>query len=262
MHGRQPASTVLMFKHRRVRQLEQRVESLIGLLESKGQVTRDIPILPNTTGSTESPTSAGPSTASPHPRVNSTDTTDTPDSDSNEEEDEFEVFDPVASGLINDARATDLLHRFRDTFVLSFPFVVVPCSIDAETLRHDQPFLFHAIMAVMTYETPSTQMTLVDEFRNQIASRIIKQSHRSLEILQELLINAAWYHLYYKSKHQALATVVQLCVAMVQDLDLSRKPKIKTMNHVHRSTTESSPKVDRTAAEKRAFLGTYVLAVA
>jgi hypothetical protein len=55
-----------------------------------------------------------------------------------------------------------------------------------------------------------------------------------------------------------MAIVVQLCVAMVQDLNLSKSPKEKTRRLT--KLEEQSGMIlntDRLSAERRAFLGAY-----
>jgi len=69
------------------------------------------------------------------------------------------------------------------------------------------------------------------------------------------------YHFFYNPIEQQMAIMLQLCVAMVQDLGLSRNPRGKARKIIlgeygHRPTHEQS------LAEKRAFLGTYYLTAA
>jgi hypothetical protein len=173
---------------------------------------------------------------------------------------QIDAYDPIEAGMITEERASLLLKEFKESFILSFPFVVVPASENVETVRRHQPFLFLAIMATMTFETPTIQHALVEEFKSQIASRIIGYSHKSLEILQGLLVYAAWYHFFYKPKNQQLSVVIQLCVAMTQDLSLAKDQKDKArMLDPRRSPREA---IERVSAEKRAFLGTYFVVAA
>lgn len=135
--------------------------------------------------------------------------------------------------------------------------------MDVNTLRQRQPFLFHSITAVMAYGTPSKQRLLATELKNQIASRIIGHSHKSLEILQGLLVYGAGSYFFYQPENQQLAIVLQLCVAMVQDLGLSKNPKA-TMRKPNSSEDQCGTafNTERLAAENRALLGTYFLTVA
>ncbi|KAF2652369.1 hypothetical protein K491DRAFT_577449, partial [Lophiostoma macrostomum CBS 122681] len=154
------------------------------------------------------------------------------------------VYEPVAAGALDHDYAEFLFHQFRDSVMPHFPFVVIDASVSVDSLRQQQPFLFHAIMAVMTYATPSIQDVLNEELQKQIASRIFIQGHKSLEILQGLLVHVAWYHYLHDPKKQQLGTILQLCVAQVLDLGLSRN---------------RNSKLERSPEEKRAYLGTYYM---
>jgi hypothetical protein len=58
---------------------------------------------------------------------------------------------------------------------------------------------------------------------NQITSKIIRDAERSLDLLQGLLVYAAWYrHPLHIGKREAVM-FVQLCTTLVYDLDLDKK---------------------------------------
>ncbi|KAH7130240.1 hypothetical protein B0J11DRAFT_429636 [Dendryphion nanum] len=154
------------------------------------------------------------------------------------------TYDPVELGLIDRPRANSLLKLFKTSFTPSFPFVVVPAATDLDTFRRQKPFLFHAIMTIMTFKTPALQKRLASDLLEQISSRIILRSHKSLEIVQGLLVFSGWYHFFYRPECQQMANTIQLCVAMVQDLGLTKRGNGSDTN-------------GRSAAEKRALLGTF-----
>ncbi|KAF2475440.1 uncharacterized protein BDR25DRAFT_279503 [Lindgomyces ingoldianus] len=171
-----------------------------------------------------------------------------------------DTFDPIEAGLLDQRGASMLLEEFRNVCSWSFPFVIIPEATNVDDLRHRRPFLFHALMTTMTYKTPAIQRVLAEELRAQIASRIITHSHKTLEILQGLLVHAAWYHFFFRAYNQQLAIILQLCVAMIQDLGLSRNPKEKSRNLTLSEHHTGMPfKTQRSADEKRAFLGTFYL---
>jgi hypothetical protein len=240
------------------------VDSLIGLLTPMGQATSAVPNSHPTTVSSDSCESEHSVTGCPHATataivIASTDyvtPADTPDEHS-ECSDAGEFYDPVDAGILDRTSADSLLNKFRADWISSFPFVVIPDSFDVDILRRRQPFLFLAVMAVMTYETPKCQLALSEAFKQQMASRIISQSHKSLEILQGLLVYAGWYHCFYRPETQQIAVILQLCVAMVYDLGLSKNPGDRRNRMMF--CDKVSP--ERTIAETRAFLGTYYLSV-
>ena len=134
------------------------------------------------------------------------------------------------------------------SFTPSFPFVIVPATTDFDIFRRRNRLLFHAIMAVMTFSTPVLQRRLSDDFMDQISSRVILKCHKSVEILQGLLVYSAWYHFFYRPESQHIANLLQLAIAMIQDLGLTKQ---------HNGQDRS----ERSAAEKRALLGTYYMNV-
>ncbi|KAF1935721.1 hypothetical protein EJ02DRAFT_415320, partial [Clathrospora elynae] len=140
--------------------------------------------------------------------------------------------------------------------MISFPFVVV--EADALKLRQQQPFLFHAIMTATTGTTPHIQCVLGDEFKRQIAYSI-EHSKKSLEVLQGLLVYGAWYTAFYRPATQQIAIIVQLCVALVQDLEFSSNQKKRVRPAAMKQYEQAVP--SDPLAGKRAFLGTYFLAV-
>ncbi|KAF2831676.1 hypothetical protein CC86DRAFT_142368 [Ophiobolus disseminans] len=234
----------------RVRQLEQRVESLIDLIATKNttSTTPDSSTAPVqvVTPDSSAPTDGAPPDSPPIPAPRYW-----------VESPKFKTFDPVEAGLLDEQHAYRLVEEFKTSFVESFPFVII--EGDGSILQQQQPFLFHAILAVTSYATPRIQYRLSEELRRQLA-RIIEHSQKGLEILQGLLVYGAWYHAFFHPSNQQLAIIVQLCVALVQDLGLSRRTKPKPGKWaVTDCSMNERPK--GSLAEKRAYLGTFFLNV-
>jgi hypothetical protein len=236
---------------RRVRHLEQRVESLINLLAVRNidVITKDadniIPVQTTTPESTAATDAA------------SQDSSALPLSQYWIEAAAFQAYDPVEAGIIDENDAYRLVEEFRSSFISTFPFVVV--DEDGPTLRSREPFLFHAILTVTAYNTPRIQHMLQGELRIQLA-RIVERSRKSLGILQGLLVYGAWYHAFYHPASQQLATIVQLCVALVHELGLSRNRKVKPGKWPVAEVAILS-RSKGLLAEKRAYLGSYFLNV-
>jgi hypothetical protein len=177
---------------------------------------------------------------------------------SNSDKSDTYLYDPVEAGIISSESAAGLLKTYR-SWDVSFPFVILEEEVTVNDLRRQQPFLFLAIMTVTTYATPSRQRTLLEKLKSQIAHRVIENSEKGLEIIQGLLIYVAWYIFFFKHQSQQLSIIAQICVAMVYDMQLS-KEQWQKMPPGSEGTREAG-KGERTAAEKRAYLGTYYFAV-
>ncbi|KAH7093732.1 hypothetical protein FB567DRAFT_588155 [Paraphoma chrysanthemicola] len=163
----------------------------------------------------------------------------------------FAEYDPVEAGLLQEDDAFKLLEEFRAENAQFFPFVLVDQSISANEFRHQQPFLFLSIMAVMSYRTPSIQNAIADAFKEQVALRFMECSLKGLEAVQALLVHAAYYQFFYRPGKQQLALIVQMCVATTQDLGLAIKCRDRDI---------SPSSVHFSLAENRALLGTYYIA--
>jgi hypothetical protein len=168
---------------RRVRQLEQRVESLIDLIAAKNT---DAPVKASDnalSAQVVTPDSTAPTDAALH---------DSPREQLAQhwtKSAAFSAYDPIDAGVIDEQHAYRLVHDFQRDFVLAFPFVVV--DVDGPTLRHQEPFLFHAILTVTAINTPCIQHTLSEQLRHQIG-RMVEHSRKTLGTLQGLLVYAGW----------------------------------------------------------------------
>jgi hypothetical protein len=240
----------------RVRQLEQRVESLIDLIAAKNTDAPVTSVTENTVPTQiVTPESSAESNAPPNAATDALHLKKLapPWLDVAA----YQNYDPVTAGLIEEQHAYRLIDEFKESFVWAFPFVVV--EVDGPALRRQEPFLFHAILTVTAYNTPGLQYVLSDKLRHEIG-RIVEYSRKSLGILQGLLVYGGWYHGFYHPMTQQLTVVVQLCVALVHDLGLSKTTKAKPGKWPISDCGTGRPK--GTLAEKRAFLGTYFLSVA
>jgi hypothetical protein len=161
------------------------------------------------------------------------------------------AYDPIDAGLLNEAEANMLLDEFRHSFTEQFPFIVLDPSRIVQTLRREQPFLFLSIMASTSYRRPMTQRMLASKFRDQVGAHISACTLQGLEILQGLLIHAAYFQCFYMPGAHHLAVIMQLCVAVAQNLGQSSNA---------RTAHDMGPKSERSAADKRALLGTYYMA--
>jgi hypothetical protein len=241
-------------------QLEQRVETLMGMLSASGAG-------PELLSQARAAAPTDPASNSPDSDT-SPQREDTPGASSSEafvepfnansaglfdEENKFTAYDPVDAGILQGSEATELLDEFRRDYTDCFPFVVVDSALDVDTLRQEQPFLFLSIMSIMAYRKPSIQRALGEAFRRQIGTRIVGSSHKGLEMLQGLLLYSAYYHYYYRPRQQQLVLMTQMCVALAQELRLSIKAKSRGFS--------DAPSI-LTRAESRAMLGTFYIAAA
>jgi hypothetical protein len=94
-------------------------------------------------------------------------------------------------------RANILLERFRTTAVY-FPYVIVPPTIDAETLLKERPFLYKSIMAAVEGNLHD-QRDQVRDITQYLALHMMQLEERNLDMLLGLLVHIARYVCYVAS---------------------------------------------------------------
>jgi hypothetical protein len=73
-----------------------------------------------------------------------------------------------------------------------FPFVPTPSRMTAEELRRERPFLYLNISMIVSPNS-ARQRELSNAVKEYLADRIIMNGHRSLDLLQGLLVHLAWF---------------------------------------------------------------------
>lgn len=74
-----------------------------------------------------------------------------------------------------------------------FPFVVLPSNATPWQLSAARPCLFLAILTIASIGEPALQRDLEARFREYIASHVIVEGEKSLDLLQGLLVYLGWY---------------------------------------------------------------------
>lgn len=188
---------------RRAAQLEQKLDGLITLLTSNqstlqatssGQVYDGV--LPRSPVSLNSNACAtGPSTAAP-PSVNLDGGTISVHTVSSSYSPTTLARGPTDRSLLfqpDDPEADIILLEFKKNMTEQFPFIVIPSNSTSRSLKYDRPLLWKAIMVAASHGDPTRQLTLGSELMEDLISRLLFRTERSLDLLQGLLIFIAWY---------------------------------------------------------------------
>ncbi|KAM0428279.1 hypothetical protein ACHAPT_007180 [Fusarium lateritium] len=146
----------------------------------------------------------------------------------------------VLNEMLGTNEADSLINDFNSIWVPRFPFVVVDPEQSAVDIHTNSPFLCLCILGVTVDYLHPLRKRIYNEIMDQVTSKIIREAERSLDLLQGLLVYAAWYrHPLHIGKREAVM-LVQLCTTLVYDLDLDKKAGL-------------------TPEEQRAVLGTFWL---
>jgi hypothetical protein len=80
---------------------------------------------------------------------------------------------------------------------LQFPFVVIAPDATSESLRRERPMLWRSIVVAASYHNPRRQIALGWKLMEEFSTRILLKAEKSLDLLQALLVHAAWSGLLF-----------------------------------------------------------------
>ena len=122
------------------------------------------------------------------------------------------------------ATARHLLESYRTDLFPFFPIVAIHARWTAETLRHEKPTLFLAVIAAAaSKDSPVLSARLDHEVLANYAARTVVSSEKSLEILQALLISSVWYHPPAKYVQLKYYEYMQMAASMAMDLGIAKR---------------------------------------
>lgn len=186
------------------------------------------------------------------------------------------VDDVIARNVLDISTARELLDKYRTVLVKQFPIPPIQTSYTVEQMRIEKPTLFLAIMAAAaTLDHPEVSRALDAEILRVYAERCLINSEKSLELIQSLLLSAAWYAppekftqlKYYKYIHMAAVMSMELGIGTRSP---SKKRQTNANGRVHPAEDVRNPDLSmapRTVAEesldtteaRRTFLTVFCL---
>ncbi|KAI1831029.1 hypothetical protein DTO006G1_7904 [Penicillium roqueforti] len=178
-----------------------------------------------------------------------------------------------------------LIEVFSKRMFPLFPFLMMPPDITAEELRREKPFLYLNISMVACQNAPR-QREIVHAVKEYVAEHIVMRGEHSLDLLQGLLINVAWFvsvSRFQRPRNQPpdvlkseeeirqairstaqLDTFVHLLVAQSFSLGLNQELNYQknlnyALSYLKESINDDSHTPVRTLEERRTYLGCYYL---
>lgn len=173
--------------------------------------------------------------------------------------------DVVARGIITLDEIATLFQRYTDRMTVHLPVVVFPPGTTAAEIRMTSPILFLSIMSVASSEEPHKQQRLVKELMEIFADEIIIRGHKSLELIQALIISVVWYFPPDHFEELKFYQMVHLAAVMALDIGLGRRknsPKSSLIPYTWRDHPyRKKPLPDPSTIEsRRTWLAVYFLA--
>lgn len=142
-----------------------------------------------------------------------------------------------------------------------FPFVIIPPEVDIAVLRQQSPFLLLCIVTASLGHDPTLQSKLEAIIREETATRLIARIERNMDLLQGLLVHAAWYHFHCRTYHTHMYMLLQMTINIAVDLGLDRGKSFRLQaipvegtepDHIQGFSSQA-------ASGQRALLGCYYL---
>ncbi|KAL2822683.1 hypothetical protein BDW59DRAFT_163665 [Aspergillus cavernicola] len=169
---------------------------------------------------------------------------------------------PIFHEAIDTELANKLLSKYRAHKMSQFPFVIIPPEVDLATLRQQSPFLLLCILTASLEHDLAIQDALEALVRKEVADRLIVNVERNMDLLQGLLVHAAWYHYHWRTYHTHIYMLLQMAIMVVVDLGLDRQESFR-MQVIPIEGKEAADQARgssaHTVAGQRALLGCYYL---
>lgn len=109
------------------------------------------------------------------------------------------------------------LERYR-TMSESFPFVPLSRGLSEDSMMSQRPLLMFAIAVATNSDDPTFQHALSTDFERVAITNSILRGHKTLDLLQALLVYLAWHHHYMNPNAASVYMLLQVCVGLIVEL--------------------------------------------
>lgn len=226
-------------KPTRVAQLEQKLDGLFNLLtpnQTGSQMTplsqaSDVlyprsPVSLDSNASTAGPSIAAPQSINPDGEISAPKNLNCSlapvDHLSTAPAGKLSVARTAPSQLEPDQREADLwLLEFKTNLAEQFPFVVLHPQSTSQSLHHERPLLWKAVMVASSHRNSDRQMALGANLMEDLTMRLLFRAEKSLDLLQALLVLIAWYH-YHTLVNPQVTNLLHLAKALINTMAFNR----------------------------------------
>ncbi|KAJ5325205.1 uncharacterized protein N7506_008307 [Penicillium brevicompactum] len=177
-----------------------------------------------------------------------------------------EFADMIDREIIDYNTASLAFDRYVHQMAPEMPFVVFPPGTAMGEVRRNKPFLFLAIIAVsVSVFNPEAQTILVNELYKLIAEKVVVKGHKSLELVQTIMVCAMWYMPPDSFEELKFYSLTHMAAILAMELGLNRRPSEnkRTLNMIRELIIKkpTGPAFDPEGPEaRRTWVGCYYLA--
>ncbi|KAH8808661.1 hypothetical protein F5884DRAFT_378940 [Xylogone sp. PMI_703] len=163
--------------------------------------------------------------------------------------------------------AIPLCALYRHMSQKHFPYVLLPEDIEINQIRAGKPLCLHAILIVASWQNPSLQLVLEDNFLKDLSARFFLKGEQSIDMIQALIVYLGWYQYVIKSPSgQQLYRLACIAATILIQLGLHKRPHDVKPNTFSPHTTINPGQIERPDSPefwsidaRRALLGCYAL---
>lgn len=101
-------------------------------------------------------------------------------------------FDLLPDFRLTPTQASSYLAQYRTQMMPKYPFVIIDSDINAATLCSQSKCLFWCIMATVAPLSTEAHRNFRHWFRSHLAEEIVVKQHKSVDLLQAILVYLAW----------------------------------------------------------------------
>ncbi|KAF2795193.1 hypothetical protein K505DRAFT_302533 [Melanomma pulvis-pyrius CBS 109.77] len=173
----------------------------------------------------------------------------------------------ICANSVSQMKDEQDLHTFRTLHLKCFPLLYLSDETTVEELRRERPFLWLNIQAICT-RLPSQQHDLGMQIRKILATRILVEEERSIDMLLGLLVFLSWSFYFARGK-PLLGMSSSIAKSLVINLRLDRPAGTRppadgpvATFYCHKPWTFLEPAAGnefRSNEERRALLACFVL---
>ncbi|KAJ5658957.1 hypothetical protein N7507_005408 [Penicillium longicatenatum] len=135
-----------------------------------------------------------------------------------------EFVDVIDRGMIDMDTAQAAFDRYTEKMGVEMPFVVFPPGTTMGKVRREKPTLFLAILGVAVGGVKKDlQMSLINESYRLIAEKVVVKGHKTLEIVQALLVASTWYMTPDNLEELKFYQLIHMAIVVGMELGLNRR---------------------------------------
>ncbi|KAJ9615463.1 hypothetical protein H2200_001538 [Cladophialophora chaetospira] len=174
--------------------------------------------------------------------------------------------DATTRGLVSPADAEELFNRFVSHYMPEFPLVVFPAGTTSEDIRASKPTLFLAVIAAASGSSNQSLFRALNvDLLKEFAQKIMISSLKDLELVQAMLVMAAWYFppdrfedlKHYQYIHMAATMAMDIGLGEVLSANAPSTDKTQALSHGSPASVVEADAVE--VGRYRTILSCYLL---